>query len=80
MFGDMENVNADINIREAAFGEGDKAAVHVTAEEADAPTFLKGIAHEIGGEQEVQRDLGRTSTMQPESPSEMLQWERLMLQ
>ena len=44
---DMEQVNADLNIRETAFGEENEAAVHATAEEADAPAFLEGIVHEI---------------------------------
>ena len=52
----MEHVDADLNIGETAFGEGDEAAVHVAAEEADAPAFLEGIVHEIG-EQEVQGNL-----------------------
>ena len=52
----MEHVNTDLSIREAASGEGDEATVHVTAEETDAPAFLKGIVHEVG-EQEVQGDL-----------------------
>ena len=53
----MEHVDADFNIREAAFGEGDEAAVHVAAEEADAPAFLEGIVHEVG-KQEVEGNLG----------------------
>ena len=44
----MEHVNADMCIGEAASGEGEKAAVHVTAEELDAAALIGGILQKIG--------------------------------
>ena len=44
----MEHVNADMCIGEAASGKGEKAAMHVTAEELDAAALIEGILQKIG--------------------------------
>ena len=44
---DMEHIDAYFDIREALFGEGDKTAVHVTAEEENAAALLQGIIPKI---------------------------------
>ena len=45
---DMEHINAYFDIREAPLSKGDKAAVHVTAEEEDAAALLRGVIPEAG--------------------------------
>ena len=44
----MEHVNADVCVGEAASGEGEKAAAHVTAEELDVAALIGGILQKIG--------------------------------
>ena len=46
----MAHVNADMCVREAASGEGEKAAMHVTAEELDAASLIEGILQKIGNQ------------------------------
>ena len=44
---DMEQIDAYGDVRETPPGEGDKAAVHVTAEKMDASALLQGVIPEI---------------------------------
>ena len=60
----MEHVNADMCIGEAASGKGEKAAMHVTAEELDAAALIEGILQKIGdqiSEIDAGKDINNTA-------------------